>query len=442
MKRNFQFMSMLLLGAVSMGFTSCSDSDDPSTNTDTVVATSVLTSTANVYLDDVVYPTYTELANNAQTLYEKCKTLYNNAQAGKWNQSDVDAACEAFKNARREWERSEAFLYGAATDNEIDPHIDSWPLDHDALESALNDASVIAGIHGSNPGQFVYNSNGADEGAFQSVLGFHGLEFVLFRNGANRKIEALQTNDTEEGMTSVSGIDELAFAAAVSEDVRNMTFLLEYGWLGSSVSSAHKTTINAANWVIDGTAHAGLSPQNTAYGTYVLASTTSTGYYPTWQQMMNAILVAGCSNICQEVYTQKLGQAYRVATGQGGVTEEGDPETKDYIESPYSKRSFTDYQDNIYSIKNVLYGTRDITATSPVSNSLMSIMRTYNYSGYSALNTALNNALSALENAKNSGIAFVDDPANAQVKTCIDAVNELDDQLNEAGSWFMKLKVQ
>ena len=27
-------------------------------------------------------------------------------------------------------------------------------------------------------------------------------------------------------------------------------------------------------------------------------------------------------------------------------------ESRDYIESPYSKRSFIDYQDNIYSIKN------------------------------------------------------------------------------------------
>ena len=43
---------------------------------------------------------------------------------------------QAFTNARREWERSEAFLYGAAANNEIDPHIDSWPLDHDQMVEA------------------------------------------------------------------------------------------------------------------------------------------------------------------------------------------------------------------------------------------------------------------------------------------------------------------
>ena len=136
-----------------------------------------------------------------------------------------------------------------------------------------------------------------------------------------------------------------------------------------------------------------------------------------------------------------MGQAYRVATGHGGTTEDGKKESRDYIESPYSKRSFIDYQDNIYSIKNSLYGTRDVTATTPVANSLMTIMKKYNYSGYNTLSTALDEAIASLETAKNSGIAFVDDPANAQVKTCIDKINTLDDELNKAGAWFRALKV-
>ena len=71
----------------------------------------------------------------------------------------------------------------------------------------------------------------------------------------------------------------------------------------------------------------------------------------------------------------------------------------------------------------------------------MTIMKKYNYSDYSALNTALDEAIAALETAKKSGIAFVDDPANAQVKTCIDKIKTLDDQLNKAGAWFRNLKV-
>ena len=66
-------------------------------------------------------------------LKDACDKAYANAKAGNLSDADITDACEAFKNACREWERSEAFLYGAAANNEIDPHIDSWPLDHDQM---------------------------------------------------------------------------------------------------------------------------------------------------------------------------------------------------------------------------------------------------------------------------------------------------------------------
>lgn len=436
MKKTAKFMAMLLMGVVSFGFASCSDDDD---DTSATVEKSLLVSATQSYIDDVVYPTYTALAENSQVLYEACQNLYAKGQAGTLTDADVERACTAFSDARRQWERSEAFLYGAATENEIDPHIDSWPLDHDQLVECLNDANVLAGIKGTNPGQYVYTNNGK----FDSVLGFHGLEFVLFRNGAPRKAADFNTNDTYYDGMSVSGLDELAFAAAVSADIRNMTYLLEYNWEGATKAATHYSFINSnANWVLSSLRNGGLSPMNTAYGEYVLAAATSAGYFSTWQETVENIFTGGCSNICSEVYQQKLGQAYRVATGQGGVTEEGEAESIDYIESPYSKHSFMDYQDNIYGIRNVLYGTRDITATTPKANSFMAIMRDNNYSGYSALLSALNNAISALESAKNSGKQFFDAPGDAQVKTCIDAVNALDDELNNAGTWFRKLKLQ
>ena len=425
--------------ALPLGFTSCSDNDDPVVEGD-VVPASELSTVATDYVNNIVNPTYADLRTNAGILKDACENAYANAKAGTLSDADIEAACEAFKNARREWERSEAFLYGAATNNEIDPHIDSWPLDHDQLVDALNDQSIITGINGSNAAQFIYSENKD----FDSVIGFHGLEFVLFRNGAPRTAEMLNNNETEEGMESVKGIDELAFAAAVSGDIYNMTTLLQYGWNGDATLGSWLTS--NCNWVIEGLKNAeesagALSSAGIGYGQFLLNATGDKAWFPTWQETLENVFVGGCSNICQEVYTQKLGQAYRVATGHGGVTEDGEAESRDYIESPYSKRSFIDYQDNIYSIKNSLYGTRDVTATTPVANSLMSIMKKYNYSGYSALNTALDEAIASLETAKKSGIAFVDDPANAQVKTCIDKINTLDDELNNAGKWFRNLKV-
>ena len=151
---------------------------------------------------------------------------------------------------------------------------------------------------------------------------------------------------------------------------------------------------------------------------------------------MNQILVGGCSSICAEVADQKLGQAYRVATGKGGTTEDGEKESIDYIESPYSHRSFIDYQDNIYSIKNSLYGTRDITATTPAENSMLSLLKKMNYSGYNNLVSALNTAIQALETAKNSGKSFVEEPGAQRVNDCIEAVSALNEEINKAGSWI------
>ena len=439
MKKIQNFVMAFLLGAMTIGFTACSSDnggDGEFDLPDVGQATTSISSSdkemqkvAKNYVQEVVYPTYQALASNARTLYSAAQTLYKSAEAGTMTQNEINAACEAFKNTRQEWERSEAFLFGSATDNELDPHIDSWPLDRDELERALTNENLIAGFKSENPAKFVSEHNTE----FQSVLGFHGMEFVLFRNGAHRTVEALKANDTDEGVTSVKGIDELAFLQAVAADVRNITALLEFTWMGSAASNETKAILSGeGSYVFSKLRYNGLASNGTmCFGQFLLSPSSNTGYQ-SWQGTMNQIFVGGCSNICAEVADQKLGQAYRVATGQGSTTDD----SKDYIESPYSHRSFIDYQDNIYSIKNSLYGTRDIKATTPVENSMLSLLKKMNYPGYNNLINALNAAIQALETAKNSGKSFVEEPGAQRVGDCIDAVDKLDKEINNAGSWI------
>ena len=439
MKKIQNFVMAFLLGAMTIGFTACSSDNGGNGEFDLPdvgqATTSISSSDKEMqkvtknYVQAVVYPTYQALASNARTLYSAAQTLYKSAEAGTMTQDQINAACEAFKNTRQEWERSEAFLFGSATDNELDPHIDSWPLDRDELERALTNENLIAGFKSENPAKFVSEHNTE----FQSVLGFHGMEFVLFRNGKHRTVEALKANDTDEGVTSVRGIDELAFLQAVAADVRNITALLEFTWMGSAASNETKAILSGdGSYVFSKLRYNGLASNGTmCFGQNLLSPSSTTGY-TSWQGTMNQILVGGCSNICAEVADQKLGQAYRVATGQGSTTED----SKDYIESPYSHRSFIDYQDNIYSIKNSLYGTRDIKATTPVENSMLSLLKKMNYSGYDNLINALNAAIQALETAKNSGKSFVEEPGAQRVKDCIDAVDKLEKEINKAGSWI------
>ena len=439
MKKIQNFVMAFLLGAMTIGFTACSSDNGGNGEfdlPDVGQATTSISSSdkemqkvAKNYVQAVVYPTYQALASNARTLYSAAQTLYKSAEAGTMTQKEINAACEAFKNTRQEWERSEAFLFGSATDNELDPHIDSWPLDRDELERALTNENLIAGFKSENPAKFVSEHNTE----FQSVLGFHGMEFVLFRNGAQRTVEALKANDTDEGVTSVKGIDELAFLQAVAADVRNITALLEFTWMGSAASNETKAILSGeGSYVFSTLRYNGLASNGTmCFGQFLLSPSSTTGY-TSWQGTMNQIFVGGCSNICAEVADQKLGQAYRVATGQGNPTED----SKDYIESPYSHRSFIDYQDNIYSIKNSLYGTRNINATTPAENSMLSLLKKMNYPGNNNLINALNAAIQALETAKNSGKSFVEKPGAQHVKDCIDAVDKLDKEINNAGSWI------
>lgn len=450
MKKVTKLAMFFLAGTLVMGFVSCGSDDEESYDYSSLItdveqanlekAQSESSANANKtemgrvvanYLEAVVKPTYLDLAKKTDDLYNACQNLYAKRKAGTLTQNDIDAACTAFKEARKDWEQSEAFLYGAASDNEIDPHIDSWPLDHDQLTKALNDAKIIAGINGENPTKFIYDNNGN----FDSVLGFHGLEFILFRDGKNRTVASFNAEkETAAGLTSVTTVNEAAFAAAVAGDLRNMTYLLEYGWLGISIPAAHLQQLSNAMWVINGTRHKGLSSKMIPYRDYSKFTTTEKGWFSTWHETLNNIFVGGCSNICEEVASQKLGQAYRKATGTGT-----DEDAANYIESPYSKRSFQDYQDNIYSIKNSLYGMRGTeNVSTPAANSIMTFLKNNRYPKYDDLNNALNEAIQALETAKKSGIAFIDNPGHAQVKNCIEKVESLNQALSEAAEWIHK----
>lgn len=63
------------MGALCLGFVSCSD-DEKKSDVDN---NGVMKSIVDTYIDDVVFPTYKSLANNAQTLYDACQTLYAKA---------------------------------------------------------------------------------------------------------------------------------------------------------------------------------------------------------------------------------------------------------------------------------------------------------------------------------------------------------------------------
>lgn len=137
----------------------------------------VLDPVVDNYVDNVVLPTYLELKNGNEALYEAILALIESPS----NQAFAEA-CEAWMEARKPWEESEAFLFGPVDALGLDPNMDSWPLDQDAIVQILTSG---------NYDDLNWSDGDADDvvEAAQSVRGFHTLEYLLFKDGKPRTVK-------------------------------------------------------------------------------------------------------------------------------------------------------------------------------------------------------------------------------------------------------------
>ena len=298
-----------------------------------VIANASLTSDQETYLrdvlkglvNDVIVPTYTELADDVEDLE---KTL-NGLTVNSITQSQINEACDDFLDARENWERSEAFLMGAASDFDIDPTIDSWPLNRSLL---LN-----------------YFNNGMNDEMLEdaTILGFHALEFILFRNGQPRKVAEFQGNDTYKNFTGVSGAKELAYAQTICKLLKERCYQLQVAWEGETARNAARVAaVKAAG--LDITTENGLSYGENLISAGVNAKSTFRSLKAAIAQVLSDD-EGSCCAIATEVGTAKIANPFSA----GDIS---------YVESPYSYNSITDFQDNIRSIRNVWYGSTDGSA--------------------------------------------------------------------------------
>lgn len=128
------------------------------------------------YVDKVVMPTYRDLAAGNDALYKAVLALSKAPSNATFEQ-----ACEAWLEAREPWETSEAFLFGPVDQENLDPNMDSWPLDQTAIVNILTSGKYDA-LNWADG-----DSDDAIEAA-QSVRGFHTLEYLLFKDGQPRKV--------------------------------------------------------------------------------------------------------------------------------------------------------------------------------------------------------------------------------------------------------------
>ncbi len=432
MKKYLRLTLVLAASALTIGLSSCSSDDD---NNVTDVSSAEETEISNIlsgYVDNVVNPTYTEMATHATTLYSSMKTLRDAVEKKNATQDQVQAACDAWLKTRACYEKSEAFLLGAASDYDIDPHIDTWPLDLTSLHSFLTSPNMLANVTTDDDDA---NISWAHTNLNQTQLGFHSVEFVIFRDGKARKVDSFNSEyddftdaDQQQNFTDVKPIDELKFAVATAGDLMYSIYELEVCW-NPSAPESHRQALENLEWKTT-------MPSSTlTYGENMKIAGKSGSIYTTVKSAASAILVGdnGCGGICDEVGQTKMGKPYGLKTTS--ENQESDPS---YIESPYSYNSLTDFWDNIQSIKNTWYGKYTAgNNTDGAQYSFHSYFAKYGAEEGKAVETAIDDAQAKI---KACDVPFRYNYHTAKVLEAINACTTLSNALTAANDLLNKQK--
>lgn len=383
MNKIFKYSMMFAAAlAFTMGFTSCSD-DDNDEHVGTFNSNELKEVNAD-YVDNTIVATYRNLADYNKQLVADVSAMSDDAGVAK--------ACETWKQSRKWWEFSEAFLFGAAGDYGLDPHTDTWPFDRKQFDNYMNkykDAKL--GEEG-----YEDETNTIDEAIAtgQNLTGFHAVEYLIFRNGQPRHFAEMTHN-------------EIYFAKAAAQDLYLSSLKLVSAW-GGKVSTEEQALLDEVEFesaINYGENFKNAGNAGSTYSTVVLASKD---------------IIAGANEIIGEVRDSKIGAP---ATG----------EDVNYIESPHAYNSIQDFYDNIMSCKHALYGGCTVDGTTPEAKSLIGVCLRNDKTKAAAQNvmTNLENALSKINSMKKPFVLYYSDQSAKDAMTALDGLEESLDALND-----------
>lgn len=371
-----------LLSLCALPLAGCSDSDEPNDAINEADAKELtLKAATEAYVDNTVLPTYKAMADAAISMRDLCHAMQTKHSDGTLTQADVKAAGEAWKLARKHWELSEAFLFGPAANHNIDPHIDSWPLDKAAMENLL--------VQIRNGNSWSLENNGG-----YGLIGFHSVEFMLFQLSADENSSLVHSTDYTA--------EELEYLVAVADDLCQQCVCLEACWAGmENISAAKQEILEEAE--LD---------YGEEYGWEMKNAGRPGSRFKTYQEAAEEI-IQGCIDIADEVGNTKIGRPHI-----GSSLED-----KNYIESPYSLNSIEDFADNIRSVRNSYLGSRSGDA------SVSDYVKSVNAAADAEVRQAIEDAITAIELipepfAKNATGALSEAAMKAAGETLVDALEK------------------
>lgn len=288
-----KYFTLFLLLSLSIFLFSCSKDDDNNNDDNKEYD---YTNILNDYVDNTVIATYASMKDNSKTLLADAQKFVASGL-----QTDLDATCAAWKATRKPWECSEAFLFGPADYKDIDPLIDSWPLDQTQLDQVLAGKQELTA-------EFVRNGLGA------GLRGFHTIEYLIFRDGSPRNATEITTREKQ-------------YLAAVTEVLRDDCITLWALWAGVKEGSEEAEILENIDVSV-----------GTPYGTEFKNSGKAGSRYLSQTSAVEEIL-QGMIDIANEVGSQKIA---------GPVKSQNVLD----VESWFSWNSLTDFTNNVNSIEN------------------------------------------------------------------------------------------
>lgn len=151
--------------------------------------------------DNVIIATYQDLDAKAGALVNTLTILENDPTT-----ANLDAAKQAWRDARLPWEQSEGFLYGPVDFSGLDPALDSWPVNETDLENVLNSSATLTK-------DYIDSQDG-------TLKGFHTIEYLLFGTDANKQVADFTSRQFE-------------YLRACGQSLKGTTQQLHEGWLPS-----------------------------------------------------------------------------------------------------------------------------------------------------------------------------------------------------------------
>lgn len=202
----------------------------------------------HAFAENVAQDNYTDLATKSDALRDAIITFSSTT-----TDADLDACKQHWRDTRTSWERSEALLFGPVATENIDPRIDTWPVNFTDLDAQLSSGNAFTQ-------EYITSLEDA-------LKGFHPIEYLLFGLNGNKAASEFTAR-------------QLEYLVALANDLAMLTGSLHTSWEPST----------------DGN-----------YTTVFTEAGEGSSVYPTersaYEEVVNAM-----AGICDEVANGKMGE--------------------------------------------------------------------------------------------------------------------------------------